>query len=1307
MPNHNPIIASPTVNDSFSETANTTGSTATHQLSGTMDFKDNDKTDTHTTSAALTDAVVSGGTAIPSASLTDLQNALTSTIASDSNGSGVIDWSFSAPDDDFDFLAAGQTLSLTYNVTVTDNNGGSDTKAINITVTGSNDAPVITISAGATITEQSNTTLSLASDVAHPTVQFIDPDLANTGYTASVTGVSTSGVTTGLLPGALGTAELLSFLNIDSVVKAAGSSSGVINTTFSAPDAAFDYLAAGEQLNIMYAVQLNDGSGGITTTNVDVTVVGTNDAPVFLSGPEAAHLTEAQDLSSGNLTARGDLFFDDVDLSDTHNVSTTVTASRSGGGAVPLSNAALLAALTTTLEDSTGHDLGEVDWNFSLPNGAVNFLAAGEILTLTYDISVTDPSGGTATQAVTVTVLGVNHPVVMTSGPETGSVAELADTTGAATLDAAPPGTLTFTDQDISNTHTVAVSVASETWSGGSAIPATTLADLANALATTLNDSTGTGSGSVNWTFSIPDSDLDFLAQGETLTTVYDVNVSDGSTTATQTVTITAVGANDDVTITSAAETGTVAEQPDVTGSSTPDTSAPGTLSFTDADLNDTHTLAVSLDSAVWSNNPFGGVPAQTLIDLQSALATTLSDSTGTGSGSVNWSFSIADKDLDFLAAGETLTATYDVTVADAAGSSSTQNVVITMTGAEDPLVVNAVTASISDTAFPDTNTVLGNGNVIVDGADTGGDLSTSLSVTAVNGQAANVDSFVAGTYGALFVDSSGFYEYIANSSVDPLTIGDHVTDQFNFTITDSLGRTETTTLTINIAGADDAPVITSAEDVGSMTEDAGPSTVVNGGFETGNLTGWSASSSAVSTEFVALGGQFGNWAADLGPTASTQSLSQNVATTPGQQYTLSFFVAGDPDSLSNALTVTWDGTTILSLTQVPLGFNQYTFTVNGDASAATTPLVFSYTDDADGLLLDQVAVNATTAPATQSAQGTIHFSDVETGDTHVASFTPVGGGYLGTFSLDPVSEVPGTGSVQWHFSVDNSAIQFLSQGQVLTQDYLVTITDENGASVTQDVTIAINGVNDPPTAVADNVITDVDTNGTSVIPGWALTHNDTDPDTNDTLNVNSVGSSSGGTAVANPPVSVSFTDDGTLGGQFSYDVTDGIAVSDPATVTFNNNASTSTTLTGTSGDDIIIGDNAGETLDGGAGNDILISNAANQTLTGGSGNDVFAFEQAPSSPAMITDFNNTTQQDQIAISASGFGAGLTPGVDLSTLFETSSDNQFVSPESLFHFDTGNQTLYFSADGTTGSEVALAELQAGTALQSNNLLIVR
>ena len=92
----------------------------------------------------------------------------------------------------------------------------------------------------------------------------------------------------------------------------------------------------------------------------------------------------------------------------------------------------------------------------------------------------------------------------------------------------------------------------------------------------------------------------------------------------------------------------------------------------------------------------------------------------------------------------------------------------------------------------------------------------------------------------------------------------------------------------------------------------------------------------------------------------------------------------------------------------------------------------------------------------------------VETADTHTASFTPDNSGYVGTFSLDPVTESGGSGSVNWHFSVADADIQFLAQGQQLTQDYLVSVTDNHGASTTQDVTVTINGTNDAPTAVSE-----------------------------------------------------------------------------------------------------------------------------------------------------------------------------------------------------------------------------------------------
>ena len=87
-----------------------------------------------------------------------LKAALTLTQSGNTNN-GAVDWHYSIADGSLDFLAAGETATVTSTIELDDNAfaGKSDTATVTITITGSNDAPTITSLAQlATIAETVN-----------------------------------------------------------------------------------------------------------------------------------------------------------------------------------------------------------------------------------------------------------------------------------------------------------------------------------------------------------------------------------------------------------------------------------------------------------------------------------------------------------------------------------------------------------------------------------------------------------------------------------------------------------------------------------------------------------------------------------------------------------------------------------------------------------------------------------------------------------------------------------------------------------------------------------------------------------------------------------------------------------------------------------------------------------------------------------------------------------------------------------------------------------------------------------------------
>src|SRR5262249_46347854 len=194
---------------------------------------------------------------------------------------------------------------------------------------------------------------------------------------------------------------------------------------------------------------------------------GTIDVPTLKSLPvEPPKPVLAADVSGHaiveilNTTGSGD--FDTApsgELTFTHFNVTSVSASLasitwSGSGVAPLPSGlgAVLASALTTSVSTASTTSGSIATTFSAPDSNFDFLAAGETLTIVYNVMVTDVTGVSLVQPVTITVTGSNDAPILAadaSGPHTTTQAVKTS------------GTLTFTDVDLTDHHTVSTNITS------------------------------------------------------------------------------------------------------------------------------------------------------------------------------------------------------------------------------------------------------------------------------------------------------------------------------------------------------------------------------------------------------------------------------------------------------------------------------------------------------------------------------------------------------------------------------------------------------------------------------------------------------------------------------------------------------------------------------------------------------------------------------------------------------------------------------------------------------------------------------
>ena len=270
--NDAPIVAASS--GAFTELAGT-GNAALDHAGGSITFADLDLSDRPTVSASFTGYTYKAANGTTGLSLTaqqqhDLGVALTLTPAGSNTNNGSVNWSYDVADNQFDFLADRETLTLTYSATVNDHHGGLVTKPVTVTVTGANDVPTLAAENAGKLTD------TAANDIFGNLTGTLDGSDVDHGETASLSYAA--------LDGSSATNTAVAGLYGSLTVNANGTYTYVPNA------AAINALHDGSYTDT-FTVQTTDVHGAIASAVLTVDMTGTNDAPSIVGEVDPAART--------------------------------------------------------------------------------------------------------------------------------------------------------------------------------------------------------------------------------------------------------------------------------------------------------------------------------------------------------------------------------------------------------------------------------------------------------------------------------------------------------------------------------------------------------------------------------------------------------------------------------------------------------------------------------------------------------------------------------------------------------------------------------------------------------------------------------------------------------------------------------------------------------------------------------------------------------------------------------------------------------------------------------------------------------
>ncbi|WNV09235.1 VCBS domain-containing protein [Tardiphaga sp. 709] len=983
-----------------------------------------------------------------------------------------------APDYENPTDVGGTNGNNTYevDVRVSDGNGGTAVQTINVTVTNVNEAPVLAPNSNSVSYTENGSALKLM-----PTASVTDPDSPSSFVGGSITASLGATAVSGdqlVFAGSSGVSLVGNVIWIGFTVVGTVSGYGTSNMTISLAAGATDgnvetvlkalaYQSTSENptgadrtVTVTFNDGGNDGSGPALsdTSTVTIHVTPVNDAPVAINDTGSATERGGVANATGGSNATGNVLSNDSDVDDLQT-SLVVSGVRVGtAGSTGTVGSTLTGAHGSLVLNANGTYTYVIDET----DAQVQALNVNGTITDTFTYTVRDPSGAIDTAQLTITINGANDAPVATD--DTGSATEkggVSNGSGGVTA----TGNVRTNDSDVDNTTSSLVISAVRT---GAEAGTGTAGTVGSSLAGQYGSLKLNSDGSYTYTVTETNSTVQALNVGQSVTETFTYTVRDaGGLTDTAQLVITINGANDAAVITGNV-TGSVTEASGVANATPGIPTATGDLNVTDVD-----------NAAIFT--------------VQSNVTTSYGTFSIGADGAWTYNLNNANSTVQGLNNGGTLHDLITVTTADG----TSKQIDVTINGANDAAVVSSATVNLTETNSAASISTMG-----------------SLTITDVDNPATFVaQNNVNGTYGKFSITSAGAWTYTANNAHDEFQVGQTYTDTFSVSAADGT----LTTVVINIAGTNDAPVLTVTN---------GSSGSIGDGFQSGGYTGSTGSPNLWTTNWTEVGdnnsssngdirisSSGGNSYVRLGDSdGSNSSLQRTVDLSGTSSATLTFdYRRVDLDSSSDQVfvQVSTDGVNFTQIAVIGGG----NFDDNGFLSASidlsayrssTTTIRFVASGglgDSDYVYLDNVNISYSNEPtftengsavaiitnATLSdvddanmASATVVLTNKQAGDQLWINSTALSNGSTGTVNGVSYLVAESAGAITITFSgaatkaayeLAIEAVKYASTSEnpsTTDRSFQITVNDGHDNSNTGTAVVHVIAVNDAPLAVND-----------------------------------------------------------------------------------------------------------------------------------------------------------------------------------------------------------------------------------------------